>query len=351
MENIRAIAKNTIFMSMLFGVYFFFTYVMEKRVPFPLDIDVLPSLLIMIGLLGFIFSIVGSLYVFMASLIAYDPYDINYYKYFYLSSFYCRNKYLSSIAGFILYFLVAPITLWLSLYLGNELLLSITWFVAIPFLYSFYLLTPNDRVSKSSLRVLFPAKYLVLVGSYFFVSLLSNFSFLIYVKFLAFTELVATDPEFYISSIVFVILSYISLIPRRPMNEFERIAKQRSESGFFSDFYKSPAVLICSLAVLFCLYPPVTAKIAHQTLYFLGLGGEVERVYYFTPSSRIRIPSEVIDSCTEEKYCQTKSLEVVLGVGGVLYVKVKNDNGNKLIGLPSKHMYPIISSVDSKQEN
>ncbi len=339
--------KNIIFISTVFGVYFFTMFVVVEKIPFPLEIEGLPSLLITVGLLGFLFSVVGSLYIFMAAIISYDPNEINYYDYFYKVSNLIKNKYLSSVVGFVIYFLIVPVTLWVCLLLEYSLYLPITWFFVIPLAYSFYLMTPNKSLRDCDFTLLLTSRYFILILTYYFVSLISNLSFFLYMGFLGFTGIVATDPEFYLSAMIFVILSYISLIPNKPLNEFELISKKFGNENLFSKFYKSPAAIICLFAIMFCLYPPVSAKITSRTLYILGLGGGVERVYYYTPESRVRLPNKIIDQCTENKYCETKPLRVILGVGGVLYVRLISDNNEPLIGLPSKNMYPIISEKDT----
>ncbi|HFG1870750.1 TPA: hypothetical protein ACGF2D_003550, partial [Vibrio cholerae] len=261
---------------------------------------------------------------------------------FYQNSFLIKNKHISSVVGFFIYFSLTPIALWSGYFFDFGTCLALFWGISIPFLYSFYILTPNQSLIKCDFRVLFTSKYIYLVFNYYFIVLFSNMSFLIYIRLMMLAEVVSSVEGFYIASLIFVIFSYVSFVPVRPRNEFEKISSKYIVRYRLDGFYKRPPIIVCLITILFCLYPPVASKIAGKSLYFLGLGGGVERVYYYTPDSRVRIPSGITEKCDTDSYCQTKLLKVILGVGGVLYVRMDSDDGDKLIGLPSKNMFPII---------
>ncbi|MHA2815116.1 hypothetical protein [Vibrio campbellii] len=343
-NKLKNTTKNTVFISTLFGVYFLYTYLVSEKVPLPLELSVLPSLLMVIGTICMMLAVIVSWYSFSSAFIALDPWDVNYYKRFYQTSNYIKNKYVSSFVGFLIYFTITPVVLWISLYLEYSLLLFYVMFFSVPILYSFYVLTPNESIFNLNFSVFKSFKYYRLVFSHYFISILAIVSFIFYVKFLSFSKIVIEDFEFYISSIVFMFLSYMSLVPSRPRNEFEKISESYSKKTFIQKkFSKNASLLVYLLVVLFCLYPPVSSKIAGKTLAVLGLGGGVERTYYYTPDARVRIPTEIKDSCDSSKYCETKALNVMLDVGDILYVRLKDEEDTtKLFGLPGKNMFPII---------
>jgi len=64
-------------------------------------------------------------------------------------------------------------------------------------------------------------------------------------------------------------------------------------------------------------------------------------MYYFSKQSGIDIPEELISNCKGD-YCQTKVLEVVMDLGGALYVKGDFfGNGTTVVALPNKHLFMI----------
>lgn len=330
--------------STIFGVYFFFVFTISEKIPLPLDIDGLSSLLITIGLLGFCFSLIFSVYIFSASILARSANEVQIYNYFYTTSNIIKNKYVSSIVGYLIYFVLTPVSFWSGYFFDFGLSLWAVWGVSIPLLYSFYILTPNQSLLKCKIfSVIFSREYFISLVGYIYIVAFSNLSFFVYIKLMILYGMVATDPEFYVASLIFVVLSYMSLIPMRPSDEYEKISKKYNSTNGWISFYKKTPIIVCLIAMLFFLYPPVASKVTGRLLYLLGIGGGVERVYYYTPDARIRIPNEINDKCEENKYCITKSLKVKLGVGGVLYVYINDGNYNKLIGLPSKNMFPIIS--------
>ncbi|GFK35218.1 hypothetical protein VcPa04_03454 [Vibrio cholerae] len=108
MKKINEIIKSVVLMSTIFGVYFFFVFTVSERIPLPLDIDGLPSLLITMGLLGFSFSIIAFIYIFMAAILTFSGNEVDIYKSFYQNSFLIKNKHISSVVGFFYLFLPYP---------------------------------------------------------------------------------------------------------------------------------------------------------------------------------------------------------------------------------------------------
>lgn len=346
MSKFREHVKNISMVSTLLGGYFFFSYVVSERIPFPMEMDSLLSLLVVVGSLSALFSIVGAMYVVMAVFVTDDLYGKYYYKYFYQSSNIIPNKYVSSIVGFVIYFLLAPTSFWVSSFLDYSLWLPLVLFLAIPFLYSFYLLTPDKKLLPLDFAQVSTQQYVLLVFSFFFINILSNMSFVLYVQFLSFTELVVDDPEFYLSCVIFVFFSYISLIPVKPKTEFEQTASKYRKNTPILNFIKRPAALVYLLAVMFCLYPPVTSKIASRVLYLLGVGGSLERSYHYTPNARVQVPPVLVNECVAS-YCETKPVIVLLDVGGTLFVRLAGDDSAPIIALAGKSMYPIIPQKDT----
>ncbi|GFK70565.1 hypothetical protein [Vibrio cholerae] len=172
MKKINEIIKSVVLMSTIFGVYFFFVFTVSERIPLPLDIDGLPSLLITMGLLGFSFSIIAFIYIFMAAILTFSGNEVDIYKSFYQNSFLIKNKHISSVVGFFIYFSLTPIALWSGYFFDFGTCLALFWGISIPFLYSFYILTPNQSLIKCDFRVLFTSKYIYLVFNYYFIILL-----------------------------------------------------------------------------------------------------------------------------------------------------------------------------------
>ena len=63
MSKYREHVKNISMVSTLLGGYFFFSYVVSERIPFPMEMDSLLSLLVVVGSLSALFSIEYHLFI------------------------------------------------------------------------------------------------------------------------------------------------------------------------------------------------------------------------------------------------------------------------------------------------
>lgn len=69
----------------------------------------------------------------------------------------------------------------------------------------------------------------------------------------------------------------------------------------------------------------------------------IERSYYYSKRAKMTIPPEIVGKCDED-FCITKKLNVVLDLGGTLFVRGDYFGGqNTLVALPRKFLYMINS--------
>jgi hypothetical protein len=170
-------------------------------------------------------------------------------------------------------------------------------------------------------------------------SLLSVF---VYLKYLQFGLGLKTDIQYFLALSAFFIFSFFILLPPRKKDGFQKNAEKYSKRVLSREVLRIPAFYVYSFSLLLTLFPNIAYSTASVSFKFLNVGGGIVRSYYFSKKSRVTIPPELIDRCENEDYCQTKPLNVIFDLGGVLYIKGSYlGNDNTLISLPKSSLYMI----------
>lgn len=344
MHFFKTVTKNIAITSSFLGLYYLFVFTYKEGIPFPLDLAILPTVLIALGMLCLLFTFIAILYSSISVIVISDPIEIGYSKLIVSKPYWIKSEIFANVFNFIIFFCATPIILLFSSaidYKHTTWIFYLSLFIT-PLLFVYYAFTPDTTLKEDKLKTLKTAIFWKSYFTFFYIGFFAVLSIFIYIKYLEFGLVIKTEMEYLTSISIFFILSFFILRPPRKKNWFQKNAQNHSKSSLPKDFLRVPAFYVYSLSLLFTLIPSIAYSTAAASFKFLSVGGGIERSYYFTKTARVTVPPELIDKCDSEGYCHTKSLNVVFDLGGVLYVSGEYfGNNNTLISLPKSNLYMV----------
>jgi hypothetical protein len=344
---IKNFVKNGILISSvlsILGIYYLFIFTYFEEIPFPLDMSVLPAVFLPLGILCVLITIIILIYSLMSAIVLPDHMDISYSELFYAKPNWIESKKIASFVNFGIFFCLTPLISYVASVFNYQWAFEITivYLFFIPFLFSYYALTPSENIFTEKGKYILTARYLKTVFTFLCISILSLCSLIIFIKYVVFVFSIKSDHQYLAAIAIFIVSSYFILIPVKKRDAFQINAKQNStvnDKSVFMDVLHIPAFYVFIIALIFSLIPPIAAKTSAISFKFLNIGGGIERSYYFTKKSRTTVPPDLIDHCNSDDYCVTKNLYVILDLGGVLYVKGNYfDREETIISLPRQHL-------------
>jgi|GEM_PF-1511959 len=340
MEIFKNYLKNVGFVASLLGIYYLFIFCYTEKISFPLDITVLPSLVLALGLLSILITIVIVLYSSVSCLVVFDPLKISYRQLLYAKPHYSFNKYLASFFNFFLFFCFTPCLFFLLEILNYRCVVEATVLsiFLMPLLFSYYAMSPRRWIKNERFDCLRQPRFWRAYITLFCVGFLAFISILVFLKYVKFGLKIESDKEYQMTLFSFFALSYLIILPP---DEKKLITSGNNPLPLYKELMSMPASLAYSAALIFAIWPSVAANTASASLRFLQIGGGLERSYYYLPEPKIAVPAE-LTNCTE-KLCVTKNLHVVLDLGALLYVRGHYfDEDNTVLSLPRQSMFVVI---------
>lgn len=347
MQNLKSITKNGALVSSLLGLYYLFVFTFKEGIPFPLDMSILPTMLIALGMLCLLFTCVVILYSSISAIVLSDPVEIGYKELIVARPNWIKSDWVANIVNFSIFFCMVPVLLFSFLifkYDHTKEMVFLALFL-VPVLFVYYALTPNQTIREEKLKIIATFHFWKSAFTFFYIGFFALLSIFVYLKYLEFGLSLKTDLQYCLALLVFFVFSFFILLPPSKKNNFQKNSEKYSKRPLSRAILRVPAFYIYSISLLLTLIPNIAYSTASVSFKFLNVGGGIERSYYFSKKSRITIPPELIDRCEKEDYCQTKPLNVVFDLGGVLYVKGAYLSSEKaLISLPKSSLYMISQS-------
>ncbi|KAB7694289.1 hypothetical protein GBN33_16625 [Plesiomonas shigelloides] len=350
-ELIKKIIKNGLLFSSSLGVYYFFLYVINEGIPFPLDISALPTVFIALGMLGGIFTLLVIMYSFMSVIVIFDPFNIRYSDVFYSKAFNIKSKVGSSLVNYILFFCLHPVAYFIAYKYELPTWIMIASFISIPFMFSFLVMRRAQCGRGNIKNAIVSVRFILLYITFLYIGLLSLLSLVIFVKYIQFNTGETSDFIVICYIVIFAFFSYIILIPAGSGTWFEENESKYDKNKVSNRLKKTPAMAVYAIAAMTSLLPPVAYKTAKKSLYILNVGGGVKRQYFYNPSSKVPMPPNIIGECNGNNFCKTKELRVILDLGNIVYVRIEGEDSNdELISLQKKDL-GIIIPISSELRN
>lgn len=337
--------SKIILSSTILGVYYLFIFIRYERIPFPLEISVLPTLFLALGILSALITIFIVFYALVSSFVLSDPFEIGYAKIFYANSKNLGSKPLAGILNFILFFLPPAVILVITAILTPNIagFIAIISTILFPALFSYYAISYETSIRQDRLKSVFSSQFLRTFLTFMMLAYCSLLSFYIFIKYmdLAFIGGSQTFMGSVIYMIVFYIFNFFVLVPFQQKNSFQRKADHYHGVNIKSTLLKMPAFYCYGMAIAFSLLPNIAHYTVSKSFSFLNIGGGIERRYFFSIKERVNLPEEMIDKC-DTRVCYTKNFKIIMDLGPTRYV---NNSllgiENAVIAIPTQNVYMI----------
>ncbi|MBO2608529.1 hypothetical protein [Shewanella algae] len=177
MQFLKSITKNGALVSSLLGLYYLFVFTFKEGIPFPLDMSILPTMLIALGMLCLLFTCVVILYSSISVIVVSDPVEIGYEDLIVARPNWIKSEMAANVVNFLIFFCMAPVLLFsLSTieYDHTAEMVFLTLFL-IPALFVYYALTPNQTIKEEKLKNFFNFALLEVCYYFFLYWLLCSF--------------------------------------------------------------------------------------------------------------------------------------------------------------------------------
>lgn len=317
--------------STLVGAYYFFSYVRKLGVPFTVELSVLPSVLLVVGVVAVFLIGIFVVYILLSGMAFSDPFDINFSEFLYsrpsgVVGYGFRDAFSSLLAIFIVPFLV-----WFLSLLGGAVVENANFAYLIFFLPLWAFLISlaklwwmiGDGSGDNSVFFISLAKaWLSLVFLFVFIGA----SVFFYSVLVTFSGLISASWELFPYFVVFVLVNVGVLYPILDVRAFDaenrRVFNKEGFDGVgggSKGFYRSPVVVSVLSLVGFTLIPPFASYLGGASTKLLGLTSDIPRTLYSSPEVGSAWPPGIIDEC-EPRGCRSVPVLMKLDLGGYFYI-------------------------------
>ncbi|KXZ69126.1 hypothetical protein [Acinetobacter venetianus] len=345
--------KKIIMFSTILGIYYLFVFIRYERIPFPLDISMLPTLFLALGILSGLITIFIIFYALISSFVLLDPFEIGYSNIFYVNTKQLGGKNVAGIFNFFIFFFPPTIVLVITSIFTPDFAgaIAISSTIIFPALFSYYALSHEKNIKQDKLQTIRSGLYLRTFLTFMTLATCSLISFYLFITYL---DLAFTDgSKTLIGSVLYMLgfygFNFFVLKPFQQKDNFQRRADHYHGVNLKNTLLKIPAFYCYLFAIAFSLLPNVAHYTVSKSFLFLNIGGGIERIYFFSKKERMDLPNEIIDQC-DKRVCYTKKLRVVMDLGSARYVK-NSILGieNAVIALPTPNMYMV--DPNAKESN
>lgn len=339
----KSVAKKGVLIATLLGVYSLFVFTTFEGIPFPLEMSILPTLFLALGLLSGMITVAMLAYASISIVVISDPLNIGYANIFYTKPRWLKSELSAGVINFSIFF-VPPslVLLTLAAYIPSiAATATICSIIIFPALFSYYALSSDSRIHLAVPTKAELFRFLRVFITFFYVAFLSVFSFYVFLKYIEFGFGELSNFLTVVAISLFAVFSFFVLVPAKRKDGFQRSAEIHHGADWKSDISDTPAFYAYCAAFCISLFPAAAHNTAMKSFQYLNIGGGIERSYYFSKRARIDLPEELIESCVGD-VCYTKNLKVVMDLGGALYVKGEYFGSKRsVLALPGQHLFMV----------
>ena len=322
MREFKSVFGNTVFIASVVGMYYLTVFVIAENMPFPLELSVLPSMLAILGLLGLLVTSVVLIYLSISFISATDVFMCDYPSLIFTHD--KQEKFWSNtIVNFLIFFGTVPIVMFLgtSLHFSFVSEISVLFIFTIPALYSYYALTPRTSIVNDKFQSIKSTRFVKAYFNFFFICILSVVSMAITFGLAEKLFNSYSEPLQPVLLFIFLITNYFLVLPTRKAAYSQPNTMANIRMAFKDNIKQLPAFYVIIALLIGSLIPTVAHKTAIVALAKLGIGGKIERRYYFSADDKKHLPASIILKCKLNDYCETKPLIILLDIGSILYIK------------------------------
>lgn len=329
-EEILRLTKVVSIFASLAGAYYFASYLYAFRIPFPLDLAVLPVALLAIGVIAVIITAIIIAYISILGWAQTDPFDLGYAELIHSDRkgvYYPNPKVALINIGAIFIF---PFAFWVAIIILTPRGMEDLFFYALMVSYAVWSIAvgaikANERPHQSSKAYLaFAAKVSAFTFGVAFFTLVAS---LIYIALLSTRGFFDTNVSAVLSLMVFAAINITMLYPYLNVRGFDEENRRAIDRGgslspkiLSKRIHGSGASIVIVILVGVTLFQPFSAFIGELPLRLVGLAPIEARTLHTSEKTASSWPAGLIGDC-EGTRCSSVPLQVVLDLGRTLYVR------------------------------
>lgn len=330
------------------GTYYLLVFCYNFKIPFPLSLKTLPSILLAIGIICISITALLIFYFTMSVVVLSEPARSIYMKNSNLLPQKLKNKknIPAPILNYFLYFIIPLITILFYLFFAKKLNLSINYLLFYlfthPALYSFYIITRDYKLvdfknwKKELSIMLFVKNYILYLYLFFF----SISSYILFYIFFVRTHIATETSHLAIATILFTLLNFATLHPKR-LNLINKKTIIDNKIDAHESIINHSTTHIYFICFIISLWPTIAFNISKVPFKLLNIGGEISKQYYFAQESKKYYPDFFIKNC-EDQVCYSYDMNVVLELGESIYVKSEKIKKGYTFSFPRQYLFEII---------
>jgi hypothetical protein len=311
--------KGLFYASMVVGAIYLNSYLSGFGIPFPLDINLLPTTLLVVGILSAFFLALATVYTLLIGIMNEDPLGIGLQR---IISTCDTGIYAPKNVNYIKHTLVSyilPFTLSLVLFTEYDMsstpiktLLILIGYIAWAFIYS--IVITRKEVSKGIEKFKLQLKITTYVS---LMQLLSIISFVVFLSIVLPRAKNIETIDLILITLGYVIVNSACTLPSFSKAKFAEINtsnKNITAERIVMQTHTKPTYMII-IALIFCSFiPGVPYYVGEIPLKFLNIGGGIDFAMKDSISRCINWPDSIIDKKTKD-YCTSRNGKLILRLG------------------------------------
>jgi len=333
-KEFSTIHKPIFFISIIVGAIYLNTYLRGFGIPFPLDLSVLPTILLVIGFFSVLLTIVISMYLLLVAIINIDPWDTGFKRIINTNK---AGLYAPQIKNYLIYALVSyilPFSLFLVITInyGSDTSTKqlVLWFLYLVWAIICSLAWAIDSNLPKNERVPFILK---MTFHTFTIQVVTVFSVMVLITIVLSKTPKISDMEFYIILTVYLLINLACILPSFSDRRFQKIQndnKKLSADDLINKSQLTATYVVLALLVFVSLLPPFAFHIGEIPLRLMNIGGNIEFKVIDARRQCDSWPEVIIDKKDDEK-CQSKVGHLIIQLSDRAFTIFENKHGKPIL--------------------
>ncbi len=329
--------KGVFYASMVAGAIYLNSYLSGFGIPFPLDINLLPTTLLVIGVLSAFFIALASIYTLLIGIMNEDPFKIGLQR---IISSCDTGIYTPRNANYIKHTMVSYILPFIfSLVIFSEYDISnspikpfivLLGYISWAFIYS-VVITEKEELTGSRRFTL-----LIKITTYIFLmQLLSIISFAVFLSIVLPRAKNIETIDMILLILGYVVVNAACTLPSFSKQKFDEINisnKSWTAEQIIMQTHTKPTYMIIVALVVCSFIPGVPYYVGEIPLKFLNIGGGIKFAMKDSIERCINWPDSIIDKKTKD-YCISREGKLILRLENRGYAVFDGNHKDKLVSI------------------
>lgn len=337
LNKYQFINKGLFYASMFAGAIYLNSYLSGFGIPFPLDINLLPTTLLVIGVLSAFFLALASIYTLLIGIINEDPFNIGLQR---IISTCDTGIYTPRNVNYIKHTMVTyilPFTLSLIVFTEYDMssspiksLAVLIGYISWAFIYS--MVITRKEASKGIEKLKLQLKITTYVS---LIQLLSIISFAVFLSIVLPRAKNIEPIDMILIILGYVIVNSACTLPSFSKKKFDEInasKKNITAEQLVMQTHTKPTYMIIIALIICSFIPGVPYYVGEIPLKFLNVGGGIDFAMKDSISRCINWPESIIDKKTKD-YCISRNGKLILRLEDRGYAVFDGSHKDSLVSI------------------